>query len=91
MGLFNICEMVNGTATSPPSERSTRSTSTIEAFENLHIEKVNSLKQLLGRAPGRGDIFPLDAQFLQCVHLYYLCNQIFRHYQAAHLLNLFDK
>lgn len=57
MGLFNICEMVNGTATSPPSERSTRSTSTIEAFENLHIEKVNSLKQLLGRAPGRGEIY----------------------------------
>lgn len=57
MGLFNISEMVNGTVVAPPSERTTRSTSTCEAFENLHIEKVNSLKQLLGRVPGRGEVF----------------------------------
>lgn len=57
MGLFNISELVNGTVVAPPSERTTRSISTCEAFENLHIEKVNSLKQLLGRVPGRGEIF----------------------------------
>lgn len=57
MGLFNISEMVNGTVVASPSERTTRSTSTCEAFENLHIGKVNSLKQLLGRVPGRGEVF----------------------------------
>ncbi len=57
MGLFNIREMLNGNDVASPSEHTTRSISTCERFENMHLEKVNSLKQLLGRVPGQGEIF----------------------------------
>lgn len=57
MGLFNICELLNKPNDSSPSQDTSRSTSTCEAFENMHIEKVNSLKQLMGRVPDRGEIY----------------------------------
>ena len=57
MGLFNICELLNRSDDISSPQHSTRSTSTCEAFENMHIEKVNSLKQLMGRVPGRGEIY----------------------------------
>lgn len=57
MGLFNICELLNRSDDISSPQHSTRSTSTCEAFENMHTEKVNSLKQLMGRVPGRGEIY----------------------------------
>lgn len=57
MGLFNICELLNRSDDISSPQHSTRSTSTCEAFENMHIEKVNNLKQLMGRVPGRGEIY----------------------------------
>ena len=49
MPLFDLPSIAE--VSSPPAdvERKTRSTSAIEAFENMHIEKVHNLKDLLGR------------------------------------------
>lgn len=39
------------------SPRKEKSTSAVERFEHMHVEKVRSLKQLVGRVPEPGEIF----------------------------------
>ena len=56
MTLFNLSEIFNDEP-QPDIPRSDKSTSAVERFETMHIEKVNSLKQLAGRVPMPGEIF----------------------------------
>lgn len=37
--------------------RADKSTSAVERFESMHVEKVRSLKQLIGRVPEPGEVF----------------------------------
>lgn len=57
MPLFDLPSITEVSSPSADVERKTRSTSAIEAFENMHIEKVHSLKELLGRVPAKGEIY----------------------------------
>lgn len=56
MTLFNLSALFSDAST-PDTPRSKESASAVERFENMHIEKIHSLKQLVGRVPEPGEIF----------------------------------
>lgn len=56
MPLFDLAALF--TDRQPASTpREEKSTSAAERFENMHVEKVRSLKQLVGRVPEPGEVF----------------------------------